>query len=285
MREELSIVPDFTGLLQFDREQCTPPVLSLVKTRYPYWIPGSVFWGPVNMGFPVIDKKRKEMPTPEISTAENFKKLIRDAEPWFADIRLEKIREGYPGKYYNRIRTSENAVIEFEKVVGCVEAEFAGKTWREILFLEKTQEVLENLAIHPESFMGTEQKNIRLVSENNGQSWYIESGVPDFVVTKFLYHVTSHGQFLYGVSCRILDFNLNLEKKVQELLEAGYQVEQDSTDVVKVSPGKVWGSTTLSRNFLVNHQKMSESELLNMEIKPSLYSQLKERFGLIWGFR
>lgn len=225
------------------------------------------------------------MPTPEISTAENFKKLIRDAEPWFADIPLEKIREGYPGTYYNRIRTSENAVIEFEKVVGCVEAEFAGKTWGEILFLEKTQEVLENLAIHPESFMGNGQKSIRLVSENNGQSWYIESGVPDFVVTKFLYHVTSHGQFLYGVSCRILDINLNLEKKVEELLEAGYQVEQDSTDVVKVSPGKVWGSTTLSRNFRVNHQKMSESELLKMEIKLSFYSQLKERFGLIWGFR
>lgn len=225
------------------------------------------------------------MPTPEISTAENFKKLIRDAEPWFADSRLEKIREGYPGKNYNRIRTSENAVIEFEKVVGCVDAEFAGKTWREILFQEKTQEVLENLAIHPESFMGTEQKNIRLVSENNGQSWYIESGVPDFVVTKFLYQVTSHGQFLYGVSCRILDIHTNLEKKVEELLEAGYQVELDSTDVMKVSPGKVWGSTTLTRNFLVNHQKMTEAELLKMEIKPSFYSKLKARFGLIWGFR
>ncbi len=225
------------------------------------------------------------MPTPEISTAENFKKLIRDAEPWFADIPLEKIREGYPGKYYNRIRKSEKAVIEFEKVIGCVESEFAGKTWREILFMEKTQEVLEALAIHPESFMDTGQKNIQLISEDNGQTWYIESGVPEFVVTKFLYHVTSHGQFLYGVSCQILDVNFPLEKKVQELLEAGYPVELDSTDVIKVSPGKVWGSTTLSRNFRVNHQKVTESELLKMEIKPSFYRNLTEKFGLMFGFR
>ncbi|WP_414039432.1 hypothetical protein ACJU26_09390 [Acidithiobacillus sp. M4-SHS-6] len=197
---------------------------------------------------------------------DTFRSLMRDAHPDFYDTRL--LPYVPPQQDYCReTRKTLDGSLNLSKIVGTLEPEYAGKSWKEILDAPDCTQRIRDMQENPNAYMDFSAKPMSFFSPDSGITWYVAHNTRDTVITRALYAVTAHGDYLYGVSCEIRIPDYPLSHKLMELTLDGRCPQWLDTRATVRKQDFSWETTLWTHRFQMNGKPLSRADILALPKK------------------